>query len=85
MYFSLSVKKPNFCITFQASENLTVHVIGGKVVWKLCSWKIAAVSNIELLALLRVMRTLTACRIHKMLFLYRMPVKTRISFSYIIF
>lgn len=68
----LSVKISNFCITFQAPENLTVHVIGGNVVWKLCSWKIAAVSNIELLAPWDVMRVSTAYRIQKMLFLYRM-------------
>lgn len=50
---TVSVKISNFCITFQATENLTVHVIGGNVVWKPYSWKIAAVSNIELLAPLR--------------------------------
>lgn len=49
MYFTLQVKISNFCITFQATENLTVYVIGGNVVWKLYSWKIATVSNMEFL------------------------------------
>lgn len=35
MYFTLQVKISNFCITFQATENLAVYVIGGNVVWKL--------------------------------------------------